>query len=281
MMRSKFLSCLGPQGFHRMAYTEWGAPDNPRVVVCVHGLTRNGRDFDALAERLASRFRVLCPDVVGRGRSAWLPRKTDYGYPVYLNDMAALIVRSGADEVDWVGTSMGGLIGMLAAATPGTPIRRLVINDVGPFIPKEALARIAAYVGQPLSFPDVAAVEAHLRAIHAPFGPLTDSQWQHLARHGTREQPDGSLGLAYDPGISEAFRGGVTDVDLWPVWQQLRCPTLVVRGTRSDLLSGETARRMVSHGPVGTVLAEFDGVGHAPMFMADDQIAAVESFLAP
>jgi len=281
MMRSKFLSCLGPQGFHRMAYTEWGAPDNPRVVVCVHGLTRNGRDFDALAERLASRFRVLCPDVVGRGRSAWLPRKTDYGYPVYLNDMAALIARSGADEVDWVGTSMGGLIGMLAAATPGAPIRRLVINDVGPFIPQEALARIAAYVGQQLGFPDIGAVGAHLRAIHAPFGPLTDSQWQHLARHGTRKQPDGSLGLAYDPGIAEAFRGGVADVDLWPVWQQLRCPTLVVRGTRSDLLSGETARRMVSQGPAGTVLTEFDGVGHAPMFMADDQIAAVESFLAP
>jgi pimeloyl-ACP methyl ester carboxylesterase len=147
-MKQKELRCLGLHGFHRVAYTEWGAADNPRLIVCVHGLTRNSRDFDDLAQALAGDCRVLCPDVAGRGRSEWLRHKQDYGYPQYLSDMAALIARSGAEQVDWVGTSMGGLIGMMLAAQPGTPIRRLVINDVGPLIPKAALERLAAYVGK-------------------------------------------------------------------------------------------------------------------------------------
>ena len=280
-MRERQLSCLGPHGFHRLAYTEWGDPDHPHVVVCVHGLTRNGRDFDHLASRLAARCRVLCPDVVGRGRSEWLTHKVDYAYPTYLADMAALVARSGARQVDWVGTSMGGLIGTFLAATPGTPIRRMVVNDVGPFIPRAALERIAAYVGTEPRFADLAEAEAYLRRVHAPFGPLSDAQWRHLAAHGTRPRPEGGFGLAYDPGIAEAFRGGVADVDLWPVWDRVGCEVLVVRGAESDLLDAATAGRMVEALGARARLVEFAGIGHAPAFMAEDQIAAVESFLFP
>jgi pimeloyl-ACP methyl ester carboxylesterase len=278
-VRHDCLSSLGPHGFHRVAYTEWGDPSSPHVVVCVHGLTRNGRDFDVLAQRLAARARVLCPDVVGRGQSAWLSHPEDYGYPLYLADMAALIARSGARQVDWVGTSMGGLIGMLMAAQPGNPIRRMVVNDVGPFIPKAALERIAAYVGVEARFDSPQALEAHLRQVHAPFGPLTDAQWAHLAAHGSRTRPDGSLGLSYDPAIANAFRTAISDVDLWPVWRAIAAPTLITRGDRSDLLLADTAHAMIDAAPPGSQLVEFEGIGHAPMFMAEDQLAAVESFL--
>ena len=280
-MRQRRLACLGKHGFHELAYTEWGDPDHEHVVVCVHGLTRNGRDFDVLASRLATRCRVLCPDVAGRGHSEWLQHKTDYAYPTYLADMAALVARSSARQVDWVGTSMGGLIGTFLAATPGTPIRRMVVNDVGPFIPRAALERIAAYVGTDPRFADLAEAEAYLRRVHAPFGPLSDEQWHHLATHGTRPRSEGGFGLAYDPGIAEAFRGGVADVDLWPVWDRVGCEVLVVRGAESDLLDAATAQRMVEALGARARLIEFAGIGHAPAFMAADQIAAVESFLFP
>jgi pimeloyl-ACP methyl ester carboxylesterase len=280
-MRQRRLACLGPHGFHELAYTEWGDPDHEHVVVCVHGLTRNGRDFDVLASRLATRCRVLCPDVAGRGHSEWLQHKADYAYPTYLADMAALVARSSARQVDWVGTSMGGLIGTFLAATPGTPIRRMVVNDVGPFIPRAALERIASYVGTDPRFADLAEAEAYLRRVHAPFGPLSDEQWHHLATHGTRPRSEGGFGLAYDPGIAEAFRGGVADVDLWPVWDRVGCEVLVVRGAESDLLDAATAQRMVEALGARARLIEFAGIGHAPAFMAADQIAAVESFLFP
>lgn len=278
-VREGHLACLGPHGFHRTAYTEWGDPGNPHVVICVHGLTRNGRDFDALAARLSKKCRVICPDVVGRGKSDWLPHKADYGYPLYLGDMAALIARSGAERVDWIGTSMGGLIGVLLAAMPQAPLRRLVINDVGPFIPKAALERIASYVGRDPHFVDAAEAEAYLRRVHEPFGPLTDDQWRHLARFGTRPAEGGRIALAYDPGIAEAFRTGIRDVDLWPVWKQVQCDVLITRGAKSDLLSAETAQTMIKQGPARGRLVEFAGVGHAPMFMSDDQMSVVESFL--
>jgi pimeloyl-ACP methyl ester carboxylesterase len=278
-MRTGTLSCLGPHGFHRVRYHEWGDAANPHVVVCVHGLTRNGRDFDALAERLASRARVLCPDVVGRGSSDWLPHPEDYGYPLYLSDMAALVARTGAERVDWVGTSMGGLIGMLLASQPNNPIRRLVVNDVGPFIPKAALERIALYVGQAPRFDSIDASEAYLRKVCSPFGPLTDAQWRHLALHSTRRLDDGGYASAYDPAIANAFRTAITDVDLWPVWRAVVPPVLVTRGAQSDLLLADTARRMIDTAPRGSELIEFEGIGHAPMFMAEDQIQAVEAFL--
>ncbi len=169
-----------------MAYVAWGDGEAASNVVCVHGLTRNGRDFDDLASRLAENRRVVCPDVVGRGVSDWLPDPAQYQTPQYVSDMAALIARMDVGWVDWVGTSMGGLIGMALASQAGTPIRRLVLNDVGPFIPKSALERIAEYCGKAKPFADIDALEHYLRQVHAPFGPLADPQWRHLAEHGGR-----------------------------------------------------------------------------------------------
>ena len=271
-------SGLGPHGFHQLAYTEWAGPPGARTVLCVHGLTRNGRDFDDLARSLSRRFRVVCPDVVGRGKSAWLSHAEDYGYPLYLADMAALIARLDVAEVDWVGTSMGGLIGMMAAAQPGTPIRRLVMNDVGPLIAAEGLQRIASYVGDDPSFDDIVQLEAYLRNVSASFGPLSDAQWRHLAEQGARTRPDGRLGRAYDPAIAQAFKTVKGDIDLWPLWDAARCPTLVLRGAESDLLRPGDAAEMARRGPKARIV-EFPGIGHAPALMAPDQIAVIEDFL--
>jgi pimeloyl-ACP methyl ester carboxylesterase len=215
----------------------------------------------------------------GRGQSEWLSHPEDYGYPLYLADMAALIARLDVETVDWVGTSMGGLIGMMLASQGGTPIRRMVINDVGPLIAKEGLARIGSYVGQDPSFRDPAALEAALRSIAGSFGPLTDAQWCHLAGISARQKADGSLGFAYDPHIADAFRDApAEDVDLWAVWDAIRCPTLVIRGAQSDVLRPEDAAAMTQRGPRAR-LVELPGIGHAPALMADDQIGLIRDFL--
>jgi pimeloyl-ACP methyl ester carboxylesterase len=268
-----------PHGFYRMSYTEWSGPAGAPTVVCVHGLTRNGRDFDTLAEALSRDFRVVCPDVPGRGKSDWLEHPGDYDYAVYVGVLAQLIARLDVPAVLWVGTSMGGLIGMLTAALPSAPIKRLVVNDIGPLLAKEGLARIASYVGKDPSFPDLAALEAYQREIAASFGPLTDAQWRHLATHAARVKPDGSLRLAYDPHIADAFKNAApVDVDLWPQWDRIACPTLVLRGANSDLLRRPDALAMTQRGPRAK-LVEFPGVGHAPALMAPDQIEAVRGFL--
>ncbi|MHB8766380.1 MAG: alpha/beta fold hydrolase [Deferrisomatales bacterium] len=273
------LSSLGPHGFHRVAYTEWGDPAASRAVVCVHGLTRTGRDFDTLAAALAPAARVACPDLPGRGASDWLRFPADYGYPLYLADLAALLARLGVDEVDWVGTSLGGLLGMMLAAQPGTPVRRLVLNDVGPWIPRSALERIAAYVGADPRFASVAELERYLRQVHAPFGPLTDAQWRHLAETSARRVGDG-WALHYDPAIAQPLRAAsLADVDLWALWGAVGCPVLVLRGADSDLLTAEVAAEMVRRRP-GTRLAEFAGVGHAPALVSDGQVGAVLDWLA-
>ena len=322
---ASFQGC-SPSGFHEVFYTEWGDPAAVRVVVCCHGLTRNGRDCDCLAQRLASgvdftadampalppatrqrggwstafsgwfrrpqsqptapaidpdgvSVRVICPDVVGRGRSEWLKDPANYGYPQYMADMTALLARLGVAEVDWIGTSMGGLIGMFLAAAPNSPIRSLVINDVGPILPKAALERIAAYVGRDERFPTLGDLEAHLRRVHATFGPLTDAQWEHLARHGHRFHADGTYGLAYDPGIAVNVRQAVKDWDFWASWDRITCPTLVLHGQESDLLHADTAAAMTRRGPRAELVA-FSGIGHAPALMAADQLEIVGQWLA-
>ncbi len=278
MRQHDYLS-LGPGGFHRVAYTEWGDPDNPDVLVCVHGLTRNGRDFDHLAETLADRYRVICPDIVGRGRSDWLADKAQYDYGNYTSDMAALLAHLDAQQVDWLGTSMGGLIGLLLAATPNTPIRRLVLNDVGPHLPLAALERIGDYVGLDLAFDSFDEAATYLKTIQAGWGALSDTQWQHLAEHGTRRDDDGRWRLTHDPGIATAFAAIEADVELWPVWHAVNCPVLLFRGRESDVLLPETAARMQAEGPPLTVV-EWPGVGHAPALMDKPQITAVADWLA-
>jgi pimeloyl-ACP methyl ester carboxylesterase len=273
--------CLDAVGYHRMHYYEWGDADNPRVVICVHGLTRNGRDFDFLAEHLRADFRVVCPDIAGRGKSDWLAAKRDYGYPQYVADLTALfarVTRSADQRVSWVGTSMGGLLGMVIAARPGNPIEKLVVNDAGMVVPKAALERLAGYVGKEPLFPTLDALEAHTRTISAPFGPLTDAQWRHLTLYGAKQHADGAWGVRYDPAIATAFEGELADIDLTAYWDAIACPALLLRGADSDILPRETAEAMTRRGPKAR-LVEFQGMGHAPMLMCDEQVEAVRDFL--
>jgi len=275
--RERSLRGLSPHGFHRVVWYEWGAPDNPRVVICVHGLTRSGRDFDVLGEALAATHRVMAVDMPGRGRSDWLADKHDYIFPVYLSTLTALVAASGADTVDWVGTSMGGLLGIVMAGMPGSPVARLVVNDVGPTIDPAGLARIGSYLGRDPTFATRDEIAAFMRSI-SPFGPLSDAQWDHLLDGVSARRADGRFGFVYDPGIAVPFAQATGAVDLWPMWDAIRCPTLVVRGARSDLLSHATASEMAGRGPRPR-LVEFDGVGHAPMLLARDQVDAVVGFL--
>lgn len=278
-IRERTVQCLGPHGLHRMAYTEWGDPANRKVLVCVHGLTRNGRDFDFLAQALLDEYRVVCPDVVGRGRSDWLGVKSDYGFPTYVADMVTLIARLDAKVVHWVGTSMGGIIGMLLAGMPHSPISRLVLNDVGPVITAVSLRRIAEYVGRAPKFATMKEAEMWIRTVAAPFGPLTDAQWEHLTRYSVRPV-EGGFVMVYDPGLGDVFRDTpiVGDIDLWDAYRAVRCPTLALRGAESDLLEHDTLVQMAESGPRARI-AEIPGVGHAPMFMEPSQIALVRDFL--
>ncbi len=274
------VQCIGPSGLHRMAYTEWGARDNPRVLICVHGLTRNGRDFDALAAALASHYRVVCPDVVGRGQSGRLRDPAGYGIPQYVADMVTLIARLNVDSVHWVGTSMGGLIGMALAAQECTPLRKLVLNDVGPLITVESLQRIATYVGTDPQWASFNEALAYVKLISAPFGQLSEAQWHHLTETSIVQRADGRWAFRYDPRIAEPFKAAFVDkdIDLWPIYAGITCPTLVVRGAESDLLTRDTWQQMGACGPQAQ-LAEIPGVGHAPMFQSDEQIAIVRDFL--
>ncbi len=277
-MRSRSFRGLSQSGFHRLHYTEWGEPDAP-VVLCVHGLTQTARSFDRLAEALSADRRVICLDVVGRGRSGWLADPSGYDFPQYLADVNALVARLGVDSIDFVGTSMGGIMGMLMAAMPNTPLRKLVVNDVGPFIPKAALEWIRDYVGTDPVFPDLASLEEYLRRIWAPFGELDDREWAHLAETSARKADDGTFALAYDPAIAVPMKARpVTDVNLWPVWDAIGSDTLVVRGADSLLLLPETAREMTERGPRAD-LVEIANVGHAPTFSRRAEIEPVTEFL--
>lgn len=277
-MQTRTFRSLSLHGFHRVAYHEWGAHDNPQVVVCVHGLTRNGRDFDDLARALAPTHRVLAPDMPGRGHSEWLRDPADYGFPTYLATLTALLARSGADAVDWVGTSMGGLLGMLMAAQPGSPVRRLVVNDIGPVIEPAALQRIGEYVGADPTFDTYDEAGAYIRRISASFGDLEHTQWDALVRSSVHQDPDGKWRMHYDPGIAHPFRANPAPPALWAVWDAIAVPTLVLRGGDSDLLSRDTARAMTERGPRAR-LVEIPGVGHAPTLQSDEQIGPVVAFL--
>jgi pimeloyl-ACP methyl ester carboxylesterase len=274
--RSHFTS-LSPHGFHRVVYFEWGESANPRVVICVHGVGRNARDFEVLAEALAPSHRVMAVDMPGRGESEWLADPNDYAFPTYLTTLTALIARSGAETVGWVGTSMGGLLGVALAAQPATPIDRLVVNDVGPTIEPAALERIRGYFGTDPTFATYPEIAQYVRTISAPFGLTDDAQWDRVVRTNVRQRADGRWGLAYDPGIAVPFRTNAAPPDLWPLWDRIRCPTLVLRGAQSDLLSSATATEMAARGPRPEV-REIAGVGHAPMLMSPDQIEPVVRF---
>ncbi|QTN25052.1 alpha/beta hydrolase [Rhizobacter sp. AJA081-3] len=277
------VQCLGARGLHRMAYCEWGDPANPRVLVCVHGLARQGRDFDTLAQALSGHYRVVCPDVVGRGRSDWLAEPSGYQIPAYVADMVTLLARLNADEVHWVGTSMGGLIGLGLSALPQSPVRKLVLNDVGPTLEAAALQRIGAYLGQPLRWASVDEAADYLWSISASFGPHSREQWLALTRPMLKPDGDG-FKLHYDPAIAAPLRAVTPEMArageamLWASYDALRCPTMLLRGADSDLLSSATAQAMTQRGPKAR-LHEFAGVGHAPTLIAPGQIDVVREFL--
>jgi pimeloyl-ACP methyl ester carboxylesterase len=281
--RLRHVPCLDARGLHRMAYWEWGDPRNEKVVVCVHGLSRQGRDFDTLARDLCGEFRVVCPDVVGRGRSDWLADPMGYAVPAYVADMVTLVARLDAGQLDWVGTSMGGLIGLSLASLAGAPIRRLVLNDVGPAIQWQALERIGTYLGQPVHWRSVEEAADAMWAVSQGFGPHTREQWLALSRPQLVAEGDG-FKPHYDPAIALPFRAITPEIAaageamLWQAWDRIACPVLLIRGAESDLLSAATAQAMTQRGP-HTQLRVFDGVGHAPTLVAEDQRAAVAAFL--
>jgi len=274
--RTGTIRYLLADGFHDMAYVERGSPGSP-LVICVHGLTRQGRDFDRLAAYLAPRFRVICPDLPGRGGSDWLSDPNLYQPQTYVTALSHLLAVTGA-PVLWVGTSLGGICGMVLAAQPGTPITRLVLNDIGPFIPAAALARIRDYMLPPPEFADLHALEAHLRVIHGAFGVPDDAGWAEMALHSSRALPNGAVTLHYDPAIATPIRAqDPVDVDLMAFWRKIEVPVLTIRGAHSDLLLPETLAEMERSGSASLVIP---GAGHAPALMDEKTIAAIGSFLA-
>lgn len=304
----RFVPCLGackssPNGqanafSHRMAYWDWPAQqaaDSGHLIIAVHGLTRTGRDFDVLAQRLSGHARVVCPDVVGRGRSDWLADPTGYQVPAYVGDMLSLLghlVQEAENNgqpitrLDWIGTSMGGLIGLGFVTLPGLPIPvdKLVLNDVGPVLEWSSILRIGQYLGQFTQYANLQEGADYLRQISSGFGPHTDAQWLTLSEPMFRPLDNGQLTLHYDPAIAQPFKDMMAqdaqagEAVLWSLYDQLKAKTLLLRGKNSDLLSPATAAAMAARGPHATVL-EIEGVGHAPTLVPEAQVEAVARFL--
>ena len=275
---------LGFHGFHRINYLEWGNVDefpHQETLVCVHGLTRNARDFDYFAGRLCDRYRVVCPDVVGRGDSDHLLSDEAYNYLQYNADMNTLIARLGVTEVNWIGTSMGGIIGMVLASVAQSPIRRLVINDIGPEVSRDALMSIAQYIGRSEEFASLDEAETYLREIYPEFAPMSDDDWKHMAKYSCKRTEHGTFKMKFDTRVGDAFRDSISyfNVDMWETWEKITCPVLILRGRQSSFLSEETSNRMLECGPE-TTLVEFDDTGHTPTLRNDEQVSVIEEWLA-
>lgn len=286
-----FVNCPDAQGQHRMAYWQWGDANSDHVIICAHGLSRQGRDFDVLAQALCAaslgKLRVICPDVVGRGKSDWLKDPIGYQIPQYAADMLALITQLQPKTLDWVGTSMGGLIGMVICGQPDLPlsvqVRKLILNDVGPALEWQAIQRIGQYLGKASHFNSVQQAADAMWAISSSFGPHTKEQW--LALSQAMVKPIGAgFTLHYDPAIAIPFASATEEstkqgeVMLWVLYDNIKAQTLITRGAQSDLLSVATAQAMTQRGPKAQ-LVEFAGVGHAPMFVVADQVKAAVDFL--
>lgn len=289
-MKENYIHGISEEGFHRMYYREYGQETAANTLVCVHGLTRNSCDFHFLAEALKNKHRVVAPDVVGRGKSDHLKDPQNYGYEQYLSDMNALLQRLNVEKVDWLGTSMGGLFGIIMAAQPKNPIKRLILNDIGPFVPAGAIARIKMYASTEIVFDSLEQADETLKATYAPFGPMSPEQWEYLLKHSITKTKDGYT-LAYDPQATGVVEGSaedrrdkmvedntIGDVTFWEFWDKITCPVLVINGRDSDILPPPVVKEMQSRGP------KFDHVyieeaGHAPSLMPKDQIAHIEEWL--
>ena len=278
------VQCLSPEGLHTMVYKEWGAADNPQVLICVHGLTRVSDDFDTIAQELSKHYRVICPDIVGRGRSGWFSQAQNYQIPQYVSDMVTLIAALRVPHVAFLGTSMGGLIGLVLAALRNSPVEKLIINDVGPVLDAEALLRISKYVGEQLRFATFEGGASYIRSISQTFGAHTEPEWHKFCNDVLRQDPDGMWIRHYDLNLSIPMQGVTPEQAkagerwLWATYDAITCPTLLLRGDASDLLRKETALEMTQRGPKAR-LVEFANVGHAPTLVHADQIAPVKNFL--
>ncbi len=275
---------LGYHGFHRINYLEWGKSENfnnQETLLCVHGLTRNARDFDFFAAKMCEKYRVLCPDVVGRGDSDHLLDDESYNYLQYNSDMNVLISRIGDKDLNWVGTSMGGIIGMVLASVAQSPIKKLVVNDIGPEVSRDALMSIAQYIGKSSEFESQKDVENYLREIYPEFAPMTDEDWEHMAKYSCRKTKHGTYKMKVDSRVGDAFRDSISyfSVDMWEIWEKITCPVLVLRGKESSFLSEETAQKMLACGPRTTVV-EFENTGHTPTLRNDEQVNVIADWLS-
>lgn len=276
-MRTESVMGLSSSGLHRMVYHEWGRQDNERVLVCVHGLARNSRDFDEIAKALSREYRVICPDIVGRGESDRLLNPADYGIPQYLSDIMVLLARLNVEKVDWLGTSMGGFIGMVLASMPKSPIRKLILNDAGAFAPQDALERIGDYL-VPKYFATLDEAQIFMKATYPGLRNLTDFQWQNLTKHGFKQEPQGWT-QHYDPAIGDVMRANANqDVNLWPYWRAIQCPQMLIWGEDSDILSRETVEQMQQENPEMS-LYSLPGIPHTPSLMEEAHINEITQWL--
>ena len=274
-MMSKYLVCEGRE----IHYTEWGA-GNEEVLIAWHGLARTGRDMDDIAAHLAPRYRVICPDTIGRGLSQWSPRpEKEYCLAFYAELAASLVEQLGLERFHWLGTSMGGALGIrLAAGAMKGRIRRLILNDIGPKLGAAAVERIRTYAGNPPQFERVSELEQYFRTVYQPFGWLSDAQWRRLTETSVRRAAEGKVTPHYDPNMVLQFVHHPHDYDLWEAWDMIDVPTLCLRGESSDLLLAEIADEMRKRGPRAVVVT-IAGCGHAPALNVPDQFALVERFL--
>lgn len=272
---------LGPEGFLPICYRQWGDAANPRVLLCVHGLSRNRLDFEAVGEAFGRDYRVLAPDMPGRGDSGWLADKTAYTFDLYARICATLIaIAAGSGPVDWIGTSMGGIIGMHLAAEANSPIRRLVMNDIGPFVPAAGRRDNAAAFGTDPRFTSIDDAVAWHKVHRAGFGPMPEAVWREMTLASLRQTEDGGYALHYDPGLAVNQNPQTAeDIELWPVWDRIECPVLTIWGTASKLLLAPAIDEMKTCGP-GTRVVPVDGVGHAPAVAGDHILGEIRRFLA-
>ena len=274
----KIFKVLAADQYLDIRYREWGAADNTNLAICVHGLSRNCQDFDNLAASLANDWRVLAVDMPGRGKSDWLANKTDYGYPLYETICTALLARIGANDIAWIGTSMGGNIGMRLASQPGTLISKLVLNDIGPFVPIDGRRHNQADFGKDPRFDSAEAGIAHVRETRSVFGPFDEAGWQKFGHDSLRPLPSGQWTLHYDPGLSQPG-SSIQSTDNWDLWSLITCPVLTMWGTESKILTADVVERMASTGPKSAI-HEVPGVGHCPGLTTADEIERIAAFLA-
>jgi pimeloyl-ACP methyl ester carboxylesterase len=283
-VRIESVQCISPDGLHHMAYKDWGEIDNPNVLICVHGVTRVSDDFDTLARELSSQYRVICPDVVGRGRSGWLRNPQNYQVQQYICDMVTLLARVKAENLSYFGTSMGGMIGMGLASLKDNPIQKLILNDIGPTLNVTALSRIGQYISQPLRMATFEEAAAYIRAISLTFGEHTEEEWHKICKDVLRQDKDGMWIKHYDLNLGMSMQAVTPDlaqamqVMMWAAYDAITCSTLLLRGAESDLLLPDTADQMTKRGPKAK-LVEFEKVGHAPTLVHQDQISVVKEFL--